>query len=119
MTISRRIAIAAAAALAGTAVALREIPGLVRSMHARRTPYDDLLAAIDDREAAEAIGRYALKAVPHFDRGRTAELLRGRLRDSSLKQLLGNEVAAGKTVEVAGWVLPDSLALICALAAIT
>jgi len=119
MSISRRIAIAAAAALAGTAVALREVPGLVRSMHARRTPYDDLLVVIEDREAAEAIGRYALRAAPNFDRRRTAELLRARLRDSSLKQLLGSEVAAGKTVEVAGWVFPDSLALICALAAIT
>ena len=119
MTVSRRLAIAAAAAIAGTAVVLREVPGLVRSMRARRTPYDDLLAAIDDREAAEAIGRYALRATPDFDRARTAELLRARLRDSSLKRLLGNEVAAGRTVEVAGWVLPDSLALICALAAIT
>lgn len=116
--ISRRFAIGAAASIAAIAVAVREIPAIVRALRTRRTPYDDLLAAIDDREAAETIGRYALKSVPDFDRAKTAELLRARLHDSDLKQLTAAELSTGQTVEIAGWVFPRSLALMCALAAI-
>lgn len=116
--ISRRVVIGATASIAAIAVAVREIPAIVRALRIRRTPYDDLLAAIEDREAAETIGRYVLKSMPGFDRTKAAQLLRARLRDSDLKQLTAFELSTGRTVEVAGWVFPHSLALMCALAAI-
>jgi hypothetical protein len=114
---SRRLAIAAVAALASTAIALREFPVLLKRY--RRTPYDDLLSGIDDRDAAEVFGRHAIKSIPNLDKSRTAWLLRDRMKDKSLKQLLESDLLTGRVVEVAGWVVPESLALICALASLS
>ena len=115
--ITRRIAVAAVGAVMATAVAVREIPALLTGTHYKRTPYDDLLASLDDREAARSLGRFALKSTPEFDQKEVAQFLRARLRDANLKQLIEQDVTQGRTVEVAGWVLPNSFALICALAA--
>jgi hypothetical protein len=113
---SRRLLLGAVAALAGTAVALRQVPGLLR-LWRKPTPYDDILARLDDRDAATELGRRTFASMRNFGAGPAALLLRSRLKGRTLANLLRSELSRSRTVEVGGWVLPESLVLICALAA--
>ena len=115
-TNSRRVVLGAIAALAGTAVALRGIPGLLK-LWRKQTPYDDVLSNLEDRDAAIELGRRTLTSMPNFGAVAAAQLLRSRLKSRTLSNLLRSELTDSRTVEVGGWVLPESLVLICALAA--
>ena len=81
------------------------------------TPYDDLLSKLDDREAGIRLGRAALASMPWFDPKKAAAKLRWRFRDASLVQALQADVHAGHLQDVAGWIVPATLAQLCALAA--
>ena len=112
--ISRRIAVGVAALGAAVALAFREFPLLRHRLHP--TPYDDLLQSLPDRDSAAAFGaplREITQAAP------TARLLRAKMGSGGLKSLAERELRDGTLREVRGWVVPQSLALLCALAAAT
>jgi len=108
----RRDAIAGvvAAAAAATAGLYRFTNLFVK--HYAPTPYDDVLAQLVDREQAARLGA----GIPGTLNPAT---LAARLR-SGLKPGLAAaaeaDVAAGRMTEVDGWVLPESVALLAALA---
>ena len=112
---TRRLLIGAITAVVAAAVAVREFPLLFRH-HYRRTPYDDLLSKLTDRDSSVAFGRAASKNAPGSAEA-IAVLLRQRLRQSSLQTVSARELSQGRVFVAGGWVVPESLALICALAA--
>ena len=77
------------------------------------TPYDDLLNQISDREPAIIFGRAAAKSLPG------APQLAAQLRRDGrpLPARAAVEPAEAQVAEVAGWVVPQSVALYAALAA--
>jgi hypothetical protein len=101
---------AAAAGLA--AVGLWRFTGLFRRY--APTPYDDLVAQLDDRDRAALLGKHA---VGMADARMTAQELRTRIGNGSLAKAASDDVQAGRMSEVDGWVLPRSVAQMAALAA--
>lgn len=81
--------------------------------HYPPTPYDDLLSQIDDREPAILFGRTARKSLPGASQ--LAAQLRRDGRTLSVRATA--EPAEAQIAEVAGWVVPQSVALFAALAA--
>jgi hypothetical protein len=102
---------AAALAALGTGARL-----LLRKRYAP-SPYDDLLARLDDRDADAQIGETVLAEADDFDPQATADDLRGRLAKRPLAAALTEDAAQNRLVEAGGWVLPETLGLLCALAA--
>jgi hypothetical protein len=82
--------------------------------HYAPTPYDDVLARLVDREQAAKLGAAAL--TPGFDARVTAMRLRATL-SGGLSAAAASDIAAGRVREVDGWLVPESLALLSALAA--
>lgn len=113
MQIRRRIALGAVAVGALSAVALREFPRLWEHRY-RSSAYDDLLQKLSDRDSAQRFGK-AFGSLSTA--GAIAQVLRRRLGSRSLKSVAAQELAIGRMLEVHGWVVPESVALICALAA--
>jgi hypothetical protein len=97
-----------AAAAGGTAWKLR-----VFRKHYPPTPYDDLLDQIADREPAIVFGQTARKSLPG------AVQLAAQLRRDGRKLAVRAAADPGEAqiMEVAGWVVPQSVALYAALAA--
>ena len=109
----RRTMIAGVAA-AGAAVAA----GLYRFTdvfvkHYPPTPYDDLLVQLVDRQQAARLGA---KITGAPDAATIATQLRGSLKPDSLGTAAEADVAAGRTTEVDGWVVPQIIAQLSALA---
>jgi hypothetical protein len=110
----RRTLIASAAA-ASTALAA----GLYRftdlfAKHYAPTPYDDVLAALQDREQAVKLGALVSDApAPQA----LAMKLRATLKPQGLTAAAKADAVAGRLSEVGGWVVPESVALLSALAA--
>ena len=102
-----------AAAIAVGGVAMR---GLVRRRFAP-TPYDDLIALVSDRDGAAQIGETVLAEVADFEPVVLAASLRKHIAGRPLAAVVLDDAAAGRLVEGGGWVLPETLGLICALAA--
>jgi hypothetical protein len=82
--------------------------------HYAPTPYDDLLGQIDDRRPAIVFGRAVLKTMPGANAASIARQLRG---SGNLAADAARESADGRISEVAGWLVPDSVARYAALAA--
>jgi hypothetical protein len=82
--------------------------------HYPRTPYDDLLGQIVDREPATLFGRAAAPSFP------AAPILAADLRRDghTLSTRAASEPAAGRVQEVDGWLVPQSVAQYAALAAL-
>ncbi|HET7083440.1 MAG TPA: twin-arginine translocation signal domain-containing protein [Rhizomicrobium sp.] len=111
----KRRAFIAAVTAAGAAMAA----GLYRFSdlfvkHYAPTPYDDLLARLTDRQQAARLGAHVQGA---FDLPARAAALRGTLNGKELTAVAAADLAAGRTLEVDGWVLPQTVALLSALAA--
>jgi len=111
----KRRAFVGSLALAGAAVAA----GLCRSTdlfvkHYPPTPYDDVLAALADRGRAAAFGAMVRDAPAP---GVLAAQLRGALKPNGLTGLVRSDIATDRLAEVDGWVVPQSVALLSALAA--
>jgi hypothetical protein len=91
-----------------------------RSLFAKHyppTPYDDVLKRLADREWAEKFGVSALKTMPSFSAGAGAARLRTILGSGSLAAAATRDAEGGRLAEVEGWLVPESVALIAALAA--
>jgi hypothetical protein len=106
--------VAAAVVAAGAAVTA----GLYRftdlfAKHYAPTPYDDLLARLIDREQAAKLGAQ-LKG--SFDLASQSARLRDTFHKQDLAAAVNADIAAGHLVEVGGWVLPETVALLSALA---
>lgn len=78
------------------------------------TPYDDLLNQITDRAPASLFGKEALATMPGARAPDLARLLRGK---AGLAALAESDPVQGRVREVAGWVVPESVARYAALAA--
>ena len=81
-----------------------------------KTAYDDLLANLVDRDSAQAVG-HAVIGTTTFDAKQTASDLRRRLDGRSLLQATADDLSRDRLIEAKGWVLPETLGLLCALAA--
>ena len=81
------------------------------------TPYDDLLAQLVDRDAAVRVGAAVRIAEPDFNAKAAARELRQRFEQRNLAEVSDADIREGRVVEVSGWVLPESLAQLCTLAA--
>ncbi|HEV2653024.1 MAG TPA: hypothetical protein VGU69_17310 [Rhizomicrobium sp.] len=102
-----------AVAIGLTALGL-EAPRLLERAY-RKTPYDDLLGLLTDRDTAARLGRAA--RTPGFDAKTVAHDLREQLAHQSLGQVVDADIAKSRLAEVKGWVLPESLANLSTLAA--
>ena len=111
----RNIVIGAGGAVVLAAGAF-EGPRLLRKRHAP-TPYDDLLSRLDDRDADAQIGEAVLGNFEDFDAGEAAADVRARLDRNTLAQAVSRDATEGRLLEAGGWVLPETLGLLCALAA--
>jgi hypothetical protein len=109
----RRDAIAAVTAvgLAAAAGVYRFTDVIVR--HYPPTPYDDLLDRLTDREQAIRLGA---RLDGDFDVTHQAAQLRAGLDGHDLGAVVSADIGAGRLVEIAGWVVPESLAMLAALA---
>jgi hypothetical protein len=117
--IARRPLLASLLGVAGLAIIGGGAYEAVR-LGARRYPptrYDDLLYKLSDRQSAMQFGRQVLSASKSFDLRRTARSLRSRLKRKSLAAVLDADIRKGAMTEVRGWIVPQTLADLCALAA--
>jgi hypothetical protein len=102
-----------AAASAALAAGLYRLSGLF-AKHYPPTPYDDVLAALVDREHAAKLGALVSGApAPQA----LAAKLRPILKSNTLAGAATADIAASRLVEVGGWLVPESIALLSALAA--
>ena len=81
------------------------------------SPYDDLLNQLPVEAGAVTLGRAVRQALPALDDSRVAASLRRRLMGASLRKLASKDALHRQVVEVSGWILPLSVAELCALAA--
>jgi hypothetical protein len=85
--------------------------------HYPPTPYDDLLALLPDRESARRLGAAFLAEHTNFTTVNAAKALRRHISGQPLTTVLENEIAAGRLTQAGHWVIPETLAGLCALAA--
>ena len=83
------------------------------------SPYDDLMALLDDRDADAQVGEAVLSGNNAFDPKKTAKDVRERIGKRPLAQVMIEDAKEGRVLEADGWVIPETLALLCALAAKT
>ncbi|HKQ10410.1 MAG TPA: hypothetical protein VJS85_04410 [Rhizomicrobium sp.] len=82
--------------------------------HYAPTPYDDVLAALIDREQA---ARFGASVSGTMDTKALAAKLRPMLKSGGLTAAAKADIAADRLIEVDGWIVPQSVALLSALAA--
>jgi hypothetical protein len=85
--------------------------------HYPPTPYDDVLARLEDREQAAKLGAVALKDQPNFDTEASAQRLRAALEHGNFREVVLADAETGRVQLVQGWVLPQSVAVLSAIAA--
>jgi hypothetical protein len=101
-----------------TVSAIGAVIELPRILHVRgHSPYDDVISATGDPDKAAIIGRAVLADLPSFDADATAKALRKRTTPDSVTEASMNDSDKGNLLEAGGWVLPETFALACALAA--
>lgn len=117
--IARRPLLASVLGIAGLAIIGGGVyEGIHRvTHHYPRTPYDDLLYKLADRESAKAMGAQVLATEKTFDVKATAHALRLHLHHRDLADVLEEEIRESAVTELRGWVIPQTLAQLCALAA--
>jgi hypothetical protein len=81
------------------------------------TAFDDLLDQIPDRDNAEKVGVWVLANTPSFDVRHVARALKAKIGTRALPGVLAADIADGRLTEVSGWIVPETLANLCGLAA--
>jgi len=114
--LTRRNILIGAGGVVVLAAAAFEGSRLLLKRHAP-TPYDDLLALLDDRDADGQIGEAALANIDDFDAKTVADELREQIGKRPLAQVMSEDASEGRVQEAGGWVMPETLAMLCALAA--
>lgn len=116
MSVTRRPLVLSALALIGVGIAggiAVEAPRLLkRRIH---SPYDDIIGQLADEDQASRVGKAVVAKLGTFDAAKSANAL--RTRNGSLAEMAKADIDAGHTLEAGGWVLPQSLAIACALLA--
>jgi len=85
--------------------------------HYPPTPYDDVLSKLDDRTQAAKLGAAALKQQPDFDAAGSAQRLRAALEHGNFREVVLADAETGRVQLVDGWVLPQSVVVLSAIAA--
>ena len=85
--------------------------------HYPPTPYDDVLARLQDRAQAIRLGKAALHGLPGFTPAAAAASLRAAFGAGGLSVAATIDAVNGNLAEAGGWVLPQSVVLLSALAA--
>ncbi len=118
LTSRRRLLAVALAGLGVSAAALiaYEARLLVGQRYAA-TPFDDLISQLPERENAARLGTAVLAQEKSFDARSAALQLRARIKNSPLADVLATDLRSGHLTEVRGWILPETLAALCALSA--
>lgn len=98
------------------AFTLQTVGFMYRRPHNKK--YDDLLSLIWNRENAERIGVVVLEEDGQFEPWNIAPQLRKRIGTRKLPEVMVLDAQEGRLVEAKGWVIPETLALLCALSAI-
>ena len=114
--LTRRNIVIGAGGTVALAAAAFEGRRLLRKRYAPG-PYDDLLALLDNRDADAQIGEAVLAGIDDFDLKTVSESVRERIGKRKLAQVMSEDVGKGRVLEAGGWVMPETLALLCALAA--
>ena len=114
--LTRRNVVIGAGGAVVLAAAAYEGVHLLRRRHAPSS-YDDLLALLDNRDAGAEIGEAVLGEIDDFDAKTVAAELRTRLARKPVAEVMLGDVRDGRVSEARGWVLPETLAMLCALAA--
>ena len=121
MPLARRSFLAGAfGALVVAGIAMLEVPRLLPNLLARHyppSPYDDLFALLPDRENAARLGAVLVRGRDRSDARATALSLRQKIGGHSLATAIASDVADSRLAEAQGWLIPESLADLCALAA--
>lgn len=116
-TVGRRRLLTGILVLLGAAGGLiYEYPRLIGRRYPR-TPYDDLLAQLGDRERAAKLGTAVIAARPDFGAQAAAQALRSGLGRGSIARAVSADIAQGRLSTVQGWLLPESLILVSGIAA--
>lgn len=89
---------------------------LVRGHHPA-SPYDDLLARLEDRDSAAELGKAMLAEVGTFDAKAASAALRAKFARATLAPTALADATAGDLLEASGWVVPEAVGLLCELAA--
>ncbi len=79
------------------------------------SPFDDLLAQLPDRESAGRVGAAVIAETPDLNAEQRARAL--RLAAMPLADAMAADLTENRVIEVRGWILPQTLADLCALAA--
>jgi hypothetical protein len=117
--ISRRPVLSGILAALGIAIVggvAYEAPQLSRRRY-KPSPFDDLLAKLPDRDNAGRIGAAVVAETSAFNAESTARVLRARLAATPLADAMSADFIQNRMIEVRGWILPETLADLCALAA--
>ena len=93
-----------------------EASGLL-GLRTHRGAYEDLISLLPDLDDAVTLGRVVLAGDGAFQRQEVAHDLRRKIGQRPLSTVLSEDVVQGRVVETGGWVLPETLARLCALAA--
>ncbi|HEX7726170.1 MAG TPA: hypothetical protein VF410_06415 [Rhizomicrobium sp.] len=115
--VARRPLLAAIGAVAGIGAisgALYEASGLLNPW---RGAYGDLLAGLGNRADAILIGKAVLAENKGLAAKSDAKGLREAIGHRPLAEVLTQDAVQGRIVETQGWVLPETLTRLCALAA--
>ncbi len=118
-TISRRAALIGSALAGVAALVGLGFEGSKLLRHHAAGEYADLVNRLDEPERAAVIGAAILAESPPSPTKlkEQAAALRGQLLKRALASVIAADVADGRLAEARGWVLPQSLALLCVLAA--
>lgn len=93
-----------------------EASGLL-GLRTHRGAYDDLISCLPDRDDAVTVGRAVLAGDRAFQEQEVVRDLRLKMGQRPLSAVLSEDMVQGRVVETEGWVLPETLAELCALAA--
>jgi len=116
--VARRPLLAALGALVGIGAVGGTTYGIFSLLgpHAHKGAYQDLISLLPDRDDATVLGRAVLAGDTTSRMPEVAHNLRRKIGQRPLASVLSEDVAQGRVVETAGWVLPETLARLCELA---
>lgn len=117
--IARRPLLTALGALVGVGAVgciAYESSGLL-GLPAHKSGFDDLISLLPDGDDAVTVGNAVLAGNNAFRQRAAVHDLRQKIGKRPLNSVLDEDAVQGRVVETAGWVLPESLAILCALAA--
>jgi hypothetical protein len=117
--LARRPFLLGIGAAAGLSIVGGGIYESVEFLHRPRPPagYEDLLSGLGDRVAVNRVGAAVLAQTGTFDVHAKARQLRHHIAGRTLVDVVEADIGQDRLVEAQGWVLPETLALLCGLSA--